>query len=283
MMEIYAQLGQRGAAIEQFRRCREILQQELSIDPLPETQALYQQLLDAPAEVSAGHSPPAMPHSAPFDSFGRAPWVGRSRELALIERQLEHLRQNEGGAILVGGVAGVGKTQLAQRATALAQAAGVTALWGICPNLQEPPPYQGLVEILQKGLTRLDTDFAVKEHAWLAELTCLLPELGQHFSALERHPPDDFEDAYSRSRLLPAGQRTDVGHPRIPGPGTSVIRASTNCPGTVGRSTIRFAKRAGRVIRGRCVIVPCPSLVRFCPRPDRRRIQGNGGGNSDAG
>ncbi len=210
MMETYLQMGRRGEAVEQFRRCSEVLQRELSVDPLPETQALYRRILDsldttpAPAIPPAGHTAVEALPRTPFDDFGQAPWVGRAKELAIIERRLESARNGHGSVVLVGGVAGVGKTRLAEQAASLSRAAGMEVLWGTCSDLQEPPPYQGLTEVLRKGLDALEIETSTDGYAWLADIACLLPEIRHRLDRFRRSPPDGHNDAYSRSRLLPA-------------------------------------------------------------------------------
>jgi DNA-binding SARP family transcriptional activator len=44
LMRCYMDAGQRPLALEQFRRCREILRRELEIEPMPETWRLYWQI-----------------------------------------------------------------------------------------------------------------------------------------------------------------------------------------------------------------------------------------------
>ena len=44
LMRLYSTQGRRGAAIEQYRRCRDILRRELGIRPEPETEHLYQKI-----------------------------------------------------------------------------------------------------------------------------------------------------------------------------------------------------------------------------------------------
>lgn len=46
LMEILARQGRRSEAIAEFKRCQEILQEELGVDPSPETQALYEAILE---------------------------------------------------------------------------------------------------------------------------------------------------------------------------------------------------------------------------------------------
>jgi DNA-binding SARP family transcriptional activator len=47
MMWMYAQSGNRAAALAQYKRCRQILQQELNVHPAESTTRLYEQLLHA--------------------------------------------------------------------------------------------------------------------------------------------------------------------------------------------------------------------------------------------
>ncbi len=46
MIELLARSGQRGAALAQYTACRRMLADELGLDPEPETEALYRQILD---------------------------------------------------------------------------------------------------------------------------------------------------------------------------------------------------------------------------------------------
>ena len=48
LMRLYLESGQRALAIHQYTRCRELLEQELGLLPLEETQALYQQIMSSP-------------------------------------------------------------------------------------------------------------------------------------------------------------------------------------------------------------------------------------------
>ncbi|MBK6005008.1 hypothetical protein JJB11_02785 [Ramlibacter ginsenosidimutans] len=46
LMRLYLRAGQRALALRQYERCRSILRRQLAIVPMPETQALYQQIVD---------------------------------------------------------------------------------------------------------------------------------------------------------------------------------------------------------------------------------------------
>lgn len=49
IMRCYAQLGRRGDALRQYERCAAILSSELGLEPMPETQDLYQSIMRADA------------------------------------------------------------------------------------------------------------------------------------------------------------------------------------------------------------------------------------------
>jgi len=45
LIQIYAAQGRRSEALQQYQRCERVLREELSVQPLPETQTLFQALL----------------------------------------------------------------------------------------------------------------------------------------------------------------------------------------------------------------------------------------------
>ncbi len=67
--------------------------------------------------------------------------AGRERELALLRDKLVAAKGGEGGLVLIGGEAGVGKTTLAAAALRDAADAGFIVLEGHCFDLTETPPY----------------------------------------------------------------------------------------------------------------------------------------------
>jgi DNA-binding SARP family transcriptional activator len=60
MMRLYAGLGQRSQALQQYGRCRQALEDELGARPMAETTALYRRLL-AGEEATLPAPPPARP------------------------------------------------------------------------------------------------------------------------------------------------------------------------------------------------------------------------------
>ena len=98
--------GDRAAALAAYSRCRQVLHDDLGIEPDDETQALYQR-------IRAGEIAPAQPAGlARYDNLpaALAPFVGRDAELAA----LAALRRQPGLRLLtLVGAGGMGKTRLA--------------------------------------------------------------------------------------------------------------------------------------------------------------------------
>ncbi len=142
LMELYAQHGQRSAAMRQYEECLRLLQEELGVKPEPETAALAQRIrrgevhkLDA-SSLSVGASAPEQPFPAaatspPAESAAHVrppvhlpvqttPFVGRESELAAISQLI--LNQDCRLLTLLG-PGGIGKTRLALQAALQAASA----------------------------------------------------------------------------------------------------------------------------------------------------------------
>jgi len=75
--------------------------------------------------------------------------VGRAREIDGIDRLLEGAAAGAGGLRIVHGEPGIGKTRLADEATARAVARGFTTAWGRAWETGGAPPYWPWIEVLQ--------------------------------------------------------------------------------------------------------------------------------------
>jgi DNA-binding SARP family transcriptional activator len=84
VMRLYASVGQRQLAIRQYDYCRDLLASELDISPMPETEALHQQILGAYGGASGG---PAAALDPP-DGQGRLLSV-----LQAVSEELDHARR----------------------------------------------------------------------------------------------------------------------------------------------------------------------------------------------
>jgi predicted ATPase/DNA-binding SARP family transcriptional activator len=126
LMRLYAQSGQRTAALRQYEICVQALQNELGAAPRPETTALYEQIraktaagatpdelqpATTPAVAGLASSPPAAP-GLPAANLPQAltPFVGRRLELD----EIGALLSDPGVRLLtLLGPGGMGKTRLA--------------------------------------------------------------------------------------------------------------------------------------------------------------------------
>src|SRR6202048_4566361 len=75
--------------------------------------------------------------------------VGRERELAVLREHLAAALAGQGGLVLIGGEAGIGKTALAETICREATRQGASVLVGRCYDLIETPPYGQWVELFR--------------------------------------------------------------------------------------------------------------------------------------
>jgi predicted ATPase len=73
--------------------------------------------------------------------------VGRARELSMLRERLAAAAGANGGLILIGGQAGVGKSALAEALMREAKADGAAVLVGRCYDLSDTPPYGPWIEL----------------------------------------------------------------------------------------------------------------------------------------
>lgn len=101
-MRVLARLGKRKDALAQYQQLKKILRDELEIEPLPETTALFEKIRDAAPLASPPPAPPT-------------PFIGRERERAELA---QWLAQPATRLVTLFGPGGIGKTRLALAITA---------------------------------------------------------------------------------------------------------------------------------------------------------------------
>ncbi|MCX7784285.1 MAG: AAA family ATPase [Meiothermus sp.] len=158
-MRLYATLGQPEGALNQYKLLCKVLQQELALEPLPETQALAEQIRQ---RKTTPRVRPLAPHSPNFNP----PLVGRAAALELLEAAWQ--RQN---ILLIAGPAGVGKSRLAKEW--LADKEPYITLAGQPGD--GPTPYASMTRWVRQAL-RTKPDLRLK--SWIRlEASRLVPEL----------------------------------------------------------------------------------------------------------
>jgi DNA-binding SARP family transcriptional activator/predicted ATPase len=186
LMRLLAENGRSAAALMQYRECVRILDEELSVPPLPETTDLYQAIQndrvtqndkvtrwqgDKVTEITPSPKQPQVAH--PFTHS----LIGREDELHQM-RQLYQQVGPDGRLLIIEGEPGIGKTRLAEALAAWAAANGAATLTARCYEGETNLAYAPLIQTLQAGLapeaaSRLET---VPDHH-LAEAARLLPQL----------------------------------------------------------------------------------------------------------
>jgi len=131
LMRNLALSGQRGAALAQYETCKELLAEELNVEPAEETTKLYEQIRDgilkahapSPAvtiDITMRFSPLLQEEPAPVES---PIFVARENELNLLDGFLNQVLAGQGRVVFVTGEAGSGKTSLVQEFAQRAQKA----------------------------------------------------------------------------------------------------------------------------------------------------------------
>lgn len=230
LMRLYASAGQRTAALQQYERCRALLAHELGIEPLPETQALYDLLrrqVPAPrSEHRDTRRPTALPRWRTRPSL-TVPCVGRAAELEQVRVAFTAGLAGYPTVVCVSGPAGIGKTRLLREAVE-----GLPAvLWlGGGQAAGEAAPYGVALGVIRAALATLQrqsastngngngaatqpgkpaaTLFPDLPDVWLAEVSRLLPEVRLYHPDLSAPPALPPEQA--RARLLEALTRLFV-------------------------------------------------------------------------
>jgi DNA-binding SARP family transcriptional activator len=167
MLALYA-LGRQHEALVTYRRFRARLDEELGLEPTPETRALELAILRQEDVRSLVPRPLSESNGA---SGGRSlRLLGRTRELETLDRAARTALDGSFGLLLVDGEAGVGKTRLLDElATSLA---GVRVGRASCTELEQHLPYVPLANAIRDALAGV-----LREEPNRPALAHVLPEL----------------------------------------------------------------------------------------------------------
>src|SRR4051812_33201188 len=180
-MRRYAASGDRRAAGRQFRLLRDELAR-LGAEPSEETLALQHELTRGPAVRAV--------------RLLHAPVEGRERELALALGALQRAAAGDGGALLVTGSLGIGKTHLAEAVLAEAEELGFHTLRGAAHEDEGRAPYAPLMEALDPLAARRPELADALTDSAQAALSRLLPSV--------RGPEGGAEETVERHRVFSA-------------------------------------------------------------------------------
>jgi DNA-binding SARP family transcriptional activator len=183
VMRLSFLLGRTNDAIDQFERCRSVLEEELGTEPSAPTVAIYEKIL---RQRRAGIRPLIdETHNAPLDRRSDTPFVGRDEERRLLVDSLEKVLTGSGGVVLIEGEPGVGKTRLTTESAEDARWRGFEVSWGSCrPGALRP--FAPIIEVLE-SLSALRVEQLTEQVApiWLGEAMRLAPGLDRNQVAEE--------------------------------------------------------------------------------------------------
>jgi DNA-binding SARP family transcriptional activator len=181
LMEGLWATGRQADALAAYQRCAQLLRDELGLDPGPELARVHEAVLRQELPAPVGASPraglpspavaePALPGPPRPAAYGQGaesvagardarPLVGRVSERDLLRAALGGSTRGAGSVLVIEGEAGIGKTRLAEEATAMAEAQGWRSAWARCADDAGAPalwPWSRLLEQLGLGELRLD-------------------------------------------------------------------------------------------------------------------------------
>ncbi len=190
LMYLYHAIGDRNAALQQYRTCERVLKDELGVEPLPETQDLFREIEE---QASAARFRELARRRREliqrYPELG-APFVGRESECEHLTLAWEAAVRGEGQAFFMGGEAGVGKTRLAQEFIQYVTGQGSLSLAGRCYEVEGRLPYQPWIEILRQAFSQAPLDVVNSiSPVWLSEAMKLIPELMARFPDVKPSAP----------------------------------------------------------------------------------------------
>jgi DNA-binding SARP family transcriptional activator/tetratricopeptide (TPR) repeat protein len=151
--------SQQADALRAYQRCRAVLVGELGLEPGARLRRLETAVLAQDPALDwhpAGEAVPALGRAGaqPADLLPTVgpsvpSLVGRDLELAHLRDRLRQAGSGHGGAVVLVGEPGAGKTTIAEAGVHLAGPAGVTAVWSRCIDATTTPAYWPWSQILR--------------------------------------------------------------------------------------------------------------------------------------
>jgi DNA-binding SARP family transcriptional activator len=201
MLALYRS-GRQAEALTAYRGGRNVLVDQLGIEPSRALHDLEGAILRQDASLDLAPEPPATARRRPA-SREPQPFVGREQELQRLGDALDDALAGQGWLVLVSGEQGIGKTRVATELALRAERRGAQVLWGRCYEREGAPPYWPWVQVI-RGYVRDRPDLAgaglTRYGSVVAEL---VPELRERLPDVAP-PPGLREPKDERFRLLDA-------------------------------------------------------------------------------
>jgi DNA-binding SARP family transcriptional activator/tetratricopeptide (TPR) repeat protein len=171
LMELQADLGDRGGAVSTYHYCSSVLERELGVAPDPSTRRAFQHLM-AKARPAARPTVDANPRGG-RPGLAAAQLFGRSAGLSMLQESWRAAETGRRGLVLVRGGAGVGKTRLVDEVAELARSQGAVVAMAQCFGTAGRLALAPVADWLRNDAVQ--SAVATLQPAWRAEVGRLIP------------------------------------------------------------------------------------------------------------
>ncbi len=189
LMQAYAALGDRAAALRVYHTCASTLQHELGVEPSPATEQLRSRLLQLQEQPRSSGAPQAKE---------RQRLVGRHEEWRQLQAAWQRAKQGEARFVLIWGEAGIGKTRLVEELLDWVQRQGHVSASSRSYAVEGALTYAPIAEWLRSPgiLPALESI----DDLWRVELARLLPGLSADRPDLP--PPGPMTEDWQQQRFF---------------------------------------------------------------------------------
>lgn len=142
LMRLFVQAGDFASAIQQYHQCTELLERELGLKPMPETETLFQRIATE-SETQTGHPSPIVQPEKVF--------VGRRDAVRELNLKWAEVLQGRMQSVIVTGESGIGKTRLVEHWLEGIRHHGIL-LSGHCYEVDQRVPFRPIVEMFRSAV-----------------------------------------------------------------------------------------------------------------------------------
>lgn len=191
LMRLQLHTDDRSGAVQTYRQCAAVLQEELGVEPGLETERLYEQVQDPDRART-------VPERKPETDAPRIPLIGRRAEWEILQQAWQEAVQGDACLVVISGVAGIGKTRLAEELLHWVRTQGAGVARTRSYAAQDDMAYAPIVTLLRAE--RFASRIREMNPAHRQQLVRILPELLEQDPDLE--PPGPMMESWQRFQFL---------------------------------------------------------------------------------